>query len=411
MREGLEQELMNNDELSDVLQYARTSAMARLLVENGANVYTWIGNGQVALDEMVKHFPILEFLQEAREQIPVELAAIFVKYNIHTTPEDTDIIVTAPDIPRYYASDWNLLRHLIFHGLFPLIPHNEKYRTVIEHLFFHRYNQETAVIAATGDPDETLGAILNTCSLFMFKSVNVWKKEGEQNPYSFPLLLFAPDAVYKQSKRAKTSMSMFRTSNNQFIYSRPSAANYLPITRYGEGMSKGLYNIGPYEPSRHCGTFYYFEMESTTFLFYKNALMARDKQDAAKKLGIVEIQTEQGRFDLERYWTVEFPTSSPHSFMLTANQFRANFPRGFSSFYAFDDNMQLDRTFYGGFPYYAQQDDLDQPICKAAKSQGYDVILLTHMIGSRQVVYEVLDTRLREESFANLRFLVEPADK
>lgn len=34
------------------------------------------------------------------------------------------------------------------------------------------------------------------------------------------------------------------------------------------------------------------------------------------------------------------------------------------------------------------------------------VIVLTHMVGSRQMVTEVLDVRSREESFANLHYLV-----
>jgi hypothetical protein len=42
-------------------------------------------------------------------------------------------------------------------------------------------------------------------------------------------------------------------------------------------------------------------------------------------------------------------------------------------------------------------------LCKAAASLGYDIIILTHMIGSHQVVTEVLDTR--EDSSKYLWYL------
>lgn len=53
---------------------------------------------------------------------------------------------------------------------------------------------------------------------------------------------------------------------------------------------------------------------------------------------------------------------------------------------------------------YAVEDYLDQILCKIAKLHGYDVIILTHMVGSHQVVTEVLDTR--NDSFSHLWFHV-----
>lgn len=51
---------------------------------------------------------------------------------------------------------------------------------------------------------------------------------------------------------------------------------------------------------------------------------------------------------------------------------------------------------------YAYEDDLDQPLCMAAARLGYDIIILEHMVGSHQVVTEVLDTR--EDSLKHLWF-------
>lgn len=47
----------------------------------------------------------------------------------------------------------------------------------------------------------------------------------------------------------------------------------------------------------------------------------------------------------------------------------------------------------------ADEDDFDQPICLAGKKKDIDIIILTHIVGSRQVVTEVLDTKDRSDSF------------
>ncbi|CAK7995034.1 Hypothetical protein POVR1_LOCUS552 [uncultured virus] len=54
---------------------------------------------------------------------------------------------------------------------------------------------------------------------------------------------------------------------------------------------------------------------------------------------------------------------------------------------------------------YAIEDDFDQPICKIAHAKGIDIVTLTHMVGSHQVVTEILDTRDRSDSFKSLIYL------
>jgi hypothetical protein len=56
---------------------------------------------------------------------------------------------------------------------------------------------------------------------------------------------------------------------------------------------------------------------------------------------------------------------------------------------------------------YAQEDDLDQPICIFAKKRNIDILILTHMVGSSQVVTEILDTRDRTDSFKSLLYVVD----
>ena len=75
------------------------------------------------------------------------------------------------------------------------------------------------------------------------------------------------------SKRPKTDMFLFRTpgATNNFDPQK----NYLPVTRYAEGMSRGLFfgDLG----NTFCGTFYYLERESKVFLGYKTSLTFPNK--------------------------------------------------------------------------------------------------------------------------------------
>src|SRR4029077_5237007 len=57
----------------------------------------------------------------------------------------------------------------------------------------------------------------------------------------------------------------------------------IPVTRYSQGMSKGLYNKES-ELGKFCGTFYYYEPESTTRLVYKTIKSYKNKYFAIKDL-------------------------------------------------------------------------------------------------------------------------------
>lgn len=48
------------------------------------------------------------------------------------------------------------------------------------------------------------------------------------------------------------------------------------------------------------------------------------------------------------------------------------------------------------------EDYFDQPLCVAAKQAGYDMVILTEMIGKFQIVVEVLNTDSREVCFSKL---------
>lgn len=67
--------------------------------------------------------------------------------------------------------------------------------------------------------------------------------------------------------------------------------------------------------------------------------------------------------------------------------------RGTIEYYG-DDDLEWDL--------YAAEDYLDQPLCSMAAKAGYDIVILENMVGSFQVVTEVLDVRSRKDSFLSL---------
>ena len=58
---------------------------------------------------------------------------------------------------------------------------------------------------------------------------------------------------------------------------------------------------------------------------------------------------------------------------------------------------------------YGKEDVFDQSVAKMADYFGYDIVILENMVGSHQVVTEVLDCRSRVDSFASLIY-EEPRD-
>jgi len=312
-----------------------------------------------------------------------------------------------------YQADWKVVKHMIYNNFMPG-DCDERMLLHIEHIFFHRYNEDTLIFWMVW-PIKT---IIEWITSFVYKTYRKMEEDAQKQPNSFRLLLFAPKLVYSQSKRAKTTMDMFYKKTRGKVLRLPPNTSWkdfkdlIPVTRYAEGMSKSLFfkDTGDKQKNSYCGTFYYYEPESTTFLEcnQNKILKARDKEDAANKLQVEMPKTDMG-------FHVTFHGGVNRGLMLRPDEFLQAYKqtkrfdynhRGLEEFFR-KENLQSDREFYTAhiFHYYALQDDLDQDICWAAHQQGYQVIFLTHMIGSRQIVFEVMDTRPRNVSFDNLRFL------
>jgi hypothetical protein len=263
-----------------------------------------------------------------------------------------------------------------------------------------------------------------------------------QYAISLPLILYDDDQVYK-SLRPKTDMSIFRQINSLQYYKKfiheyeqidshiklivlkdDSSSMSIPVTRYSTGMSKGLYfeETG----SEFCGTFYYYEPESETYLTFESYRIYRNKFEAVQDLYIESgINTPIESPDIETYEDslddftdeelakdlryrefvhdyFEDPRKFPNDLEMTPKEFE-------------NLGIQVNLQSPNGVPnipryigaiasLVAKGDMYDQLICNTAKDLKIDIIIFTHMIGSHQIVPEVLDTRSRFDSFSHLAY-------
>ncbi len=247
-------------------------------------------------------------------------------------------------------------------------------------------------------------------SLKKLQDVKIWtyytKEYALQDISSANSYLFIfpyPNALYS-SKRPKTDMSIFQLPISITLDYNDS----IPVTRYSAGMSRGLYYTESSE-QQYCGTFYYMEPESTTRLWYNSSLTSFSKLTAIYELmNRLGYSTEQ---ELEIVGTIfeEYPEAVNYVIGMYNNKLMYT-PQEYSDYFldGTDVSRLGDRRMYvGGMNntnLYATEDALDQPLCELGILAGVNIIILTDMVGSHQIVTEVLDTRERKVSFSALRY-------
>jgi hypothetical protein len=295
-------------------------------------------------------------------------------------------------------------------------------------------------------------------SVWCFETLETQRRNAVSKADSSMLLLYAPDLVYKGSSRPKTDMSLFRNPNSITVRRQDikdntvningELWNVVPVTRYATGMKRGLFH-GEERPTTICGTFYYHEPESTTLLAYKTQHISFNKTTAYIELNVHEsngsglyykdttkeeypptrpyLKSQRGPNDTVQY--AEYVGSSvepgtedyapfniydvslllDHALGLLPSDLKMNL----------EDIRRLRRfpmkggeqgiKYYAGelLDLYAHEDAFDQPLCHHACKKGIDILIFTNMVGSFQVVSEVLDTRSREDSFKSLVYIVD----
>ncbi len=257
-----------------------------------------------------------------------------------------------------------------------------------------------------------------------YKTLKRLKEEAVENASSIPLMLVAPELIYKESRRPKTDMSIFRnslsmrTSRNNIINNKilinNEIWNVIPVTRYAKGMSKGLYYNEEY-PKDTCGTFYYYEPESTTYLAYQTELRVFNKTDGMRKLGLLDL-SDTNTYDIAYEMDMHMNGYYPKDLMMTPAEttYKYRFRHGYDEdgedleYYLKAQNLPKIKHYAGEYlGLYAEEDKFDQPLCNGARKLQYHIVILENMVGSFQIVTEILDTRSREDSFKSLIYIVD----
>lgn len=241
--------------------------------------------------------------------------------------------------------------------------------------------------------------ILKHASYWVFEPVGILREYALANADGLRLGFIAPDMVYP-SGRPVTDMSLFRNAKSNRIEKEAIVNgkcviegrewNVIAVTRYAKGMSRSLFYEDEVTPSGFCGTFYYGEPSSTTYLAYQRALVAFNKTDAMVKL----LGGREYFYNSEYYQDMAY--TDVEKLLIHASgamQRSLNVKNGSVEYYV---GGKL------GWGLYAAEDGLDQPLCIEAAKAGYDIVILESMIGSFQVVTEVLDVRTRHDSFLSL---------
>lgn len=252
--------------------------------------------------------------------------------------------------------------------------------------------------------------------------------------------------VYPRTRRPISEMS-FTGDNCR------KGGRYLPVVRYEELYHK--------EDEKSCGTFYFYEPDSTNYLELGNCLIAATKVDAILKLegfkgglpylikdeklvqsSSLKVINEflmnfrpgafsgllQEWFDSPKDTTLE---DLEHEFDSNkeSTQLLKNLNNFFTQILAdeedvdepievivYDENgieeedmEHMNRLYiYGPVNEYHGDwmlggfDYLDQKICKLANKQGYDTVLLQREPGEKRAVTEILDVRSRKDSYASI---------
>lgn len=401
----IEEHPMTRNQMEALLTFAETTNMARLFIRHfGVDPYAYVEDGQVGFDYMLYYrYPIREFLRFIDEPFPESIG------NPPIVIGDTliEIPVTIHTVEEFCKC--------VNHGWFPYNM-NSDIMLILEHIFFQRYNSDTIRFWFDGlTYNDCIGQIKHLYG----GTLEAWKRESTKKPFSWPFMILDPSYLYKRTKHPKNDMGMFRTADSTVLDAKPD--NSYSVVRYAQSLETGQFHES-LNFRFFCGTFYYVEHPSTTVLRYSYKLVANNKVDALRKL----LQVDDPMDILKKIPRMTPGTVATFSMIIskmtsmgdsrllfTPSMFlqwtlknmsaeRYNTVRN-----SMIGDLQMDRECYAAkqLGLYALEDPLDQMICNIAHQQGYDCVMLSNMVGSRQIVSEVLDVRSRSDSFRSLAWL------
>lgn len=326
----------------------------------------------------------------------------------------------------YINGDINIDK-LLKNGLVPALYHYKMKSKLSELLKYVDYADDIVHYWMLSDYD----------SRKILSEYRVWSMLTEKKILSYggeSLIKYTyPNNLYS-SNRIKTTMSLFRTpyskigvrkddsitsSNEKYyeIITPIKNVNYtligyfcIPVTRYAKNINSGLYYPEGQINRKFCGTFYYYEPESTTFLIGKKILIAETKCSAAMILNLQNLYLPYlSESKINEKWQygeyredLIYTSSEAHQIGLHDYIETYKIKHGKVLMKNIEEITQT--PIYVGFTsgLYAAEDNFDQPLCLAATKAGYDLLIFTRMVGQYQIVTEVLDVRKRSESWDSL---------
>ena len=273
---------------------------------------------------------------------------------------------------------------------------------------------------------------LNTCRYWKYCSLKYNKRKAIEKCDSFKLLT-RPELLYSKSKRPITNMKLFdhgltydskdiisenntsenNTSENNYIGTINISGilwNFIRVTRYAKGMSRGLY-YGNSSINFYGGVFYYLEKESKVLLLFKTYKIYKNKYCAVLDLCPSSIN---GSFRNIPYFEDYFSGKSnlPDDLMMTAKEVWDYAKNGDSTIKAGlmnEDKIKhipQEKRYAGKtLGFYAIEDVFDQDLYQSASKKNIDILIFENMIGSRQIVKEILHVKKEKiESFLHLAY-------
>ncbi|CAK7994661.1 Hypothetical protein POVR1_LOCUS185 [uncultured virus] len=260
------------------------------------------------------------------------------------------------------------------------------------------------ILKFNGVPDDVIEYWVGVNPSQLLREIKVWTRYSPRyvqnsinNADSYPLL-YAHSQLMYSNHHPITNMSLFNPTK---LHAPPE--KFLPVTRYATGMHRGLF-FGD-TPANCLGTFYYHQSESNTFLSYDRILEADNKYHAAVLLQddsqelkmLVDVFSKSG-------WLYQWVIGNLRKNLMYSpiQAYEELNIRGHSDPYKATQHPIYAGGVESGLGIYGREDCFDQPLCRAARRQGYDCILFKSMAGSQQIVGEVLDVRDRSISFASL---------
>lgn len=240
--------------------------------------------------------------------------------------------------------------------------------------------------------------------------INV-KKSTSFLKWTYPNLLYS-------TQRVKTTMSMYRmpfSKDSLDDYSSllltegiTKGKYYVPVTRYSESPETGLYHTEKKEGM--CGTFFYLEPESTIYLTGESFLVSQTKCSALNYI-LEHHSLPDELITVANKKITKYMHKNTYNIVWERDELKSDLlytPVELHEEIEYGDEDEVKSMvqypLYTGelLDLYAAEDLFDQILCRCAREVGIKIVVLTRMVGAKQIVTEVLDTRDRAGCFSNL---------